>query len=108
MINLKKEVQESQAKIMELYAKAQKLLAEAKGVETGHQIALIDAQIAAEKNHSDKLMKILDMMQKGMKDASTQGESAPGLAAGGGNATVPGGPQGNGAGTQGQVGATGL
>lgn len=108
MITLRREVNESQAKIMELYAKAQKLMAEAKGVDKGHEIALINAQIAAEKNHSEKLIKLLDIMQKGMKDAGTEGQPTQGMAGAGGNTGVPAKPQGNGAGVQGPMGAAGV
>jgi hypothetical protein len=52
------------AKITELEAKATKELAEAKGVETGHAIALIDAQMSAEKNRKDSLMRVLDTLLK--------------------------------------------
>lgn len=45
-----------QAEIIQLHAQAAKLMAEAKGVDAGHQIALLEAQIAAKKNHAEYLL----------------------------------------------------
>lgn len=64
----------SEAKINELQAKATKLLAEAKGIPTGHQIAIIEAQIGAAKHRQDGLLKALDLMQK--QQATTASASA--------------------------------
>jgi hypothetical protein len=61
---LKSEIELTQAKIEELSAKATKELAEAKGVDTGHQIALIEAQIGAAKAHKEGLLGALSLMQK--------------------------------------------
>ncbi len=56
-----------QAEIEELKARAVKETAEAKGVDIGHVIALLDAQIAAKKNHFDTIMEsvkfVTDMMK---------------------------------------------
>jgi hypothetical protein len=54
----------NEAKIAELQAKATKELSEAQGVDTGHQIALIEAQIGAEKVHHDSMAKALGILQK--------------------------------------------
>jgi hypothetical protein len=54
----------NEAKIAELQAKATKELSEAQGVATGHQIALIEAQIGAEKAHHDSIVKALGILQK--------------------------------------------
>jgi chaperonin GroES len=59
---LQMDMQVSQAKIEELSAKATKELAEANGVETGHQIALIEAQLGAQKAHKEHLQKLLDSL----------------------------------------------
>ena len=66
MIELQQEAILNNAKILELQAKATALLAEAEGVETGHQIALINAQIGASKAHMDGIFKALAVMQKGI------------------------------------------
>jgi chaperonin GroES len=61
---LQQEVELQQAKIMKLQAETMKLLAEAKGVDTGHSIALINAQIGAERSHKESLLKALEIMSK--------------------------------------------
>jgi len=61
---LKQEESLSQAKITELQAKALKHMAEADGVDKGHQIALIEAQIGAQKLRHEGLIKSLDVIQK--------------------------------------------
>lgn len=60
------EAEKVQAEIMKLRAEAIKAMAEAKGVDTGHQIAMLEAQIAAKKNHQDSLLKVLEIIQQGM------------------------------------------
>jgi chaperonin GroES len=69
MAKLMSEVDVNRAQIANLYAQAEKALAEAKGVPTGHAIALIESQIGAAKAHQDGLLKALEIMQK------AQGES---------------------------------
>jgi hypothetical protein len=64
MMKLMKEAEESQAKVKKLEAEAIKALAEAKGVETGHAISLINAQIAAEKSRHDGMMSAIQTMLK--------------------------------------------
>ena len=49
------EAEVKQATVMKLQAEATKLMSEAQGVETGHKIALLNAQIGAEKAHRDSL-----------------------------------------------------
>lgn len=61
---LKAQMALNEAKITELEAKAQKELAEAKGVGTGHAIALLEAQIGAAKAHREGLLRVLDTMQR--------------------------------------------
>ena len=53
-----------QAKIVELEAKAEFEKAQAAGVSTGHQIALIEAQIGAENAHKQNILKSIDTMTK--------------------------------------------
>ncbi len=69
VLKLKDEASLNIATIMELYAKAELELAEAKGVPVGHQIAIIEAQIGALKQRNEGLFKALDLIQKGMTSA---------------------------------------
>jgi chaperonin GroES len=64
VLKLLKEAELNQAKIEELNAKAALEMAEAQGVESGHKIALINAQIAATKNHQDHILKSVELMQQ--------------------------------------------
>jgi len=59
------------AKILELQAKAAKELAEAGGIQTGHQIAAFEAAMGALKHNDTTLLKIIEMMQKGITDDNT-------------------------------------
>jgi chaperonin GroES len=54
----------SQAKIVELQAKATKEMSEAQGVDTGHQIAMIEAQIGAAKAKQEGILGALQSLQK--------------------------------------------
>lgn len=65
---LKSDTELSQAKITELQAKATMEMANAEGVETGHQIALINAQIGAAKARHEGLMSALNLLQKAHTD----------------------------------------
>jgi chaperonin GroES len=51
-----------QAKIAELSAKAEKELADANGIATGHQIALLNAQIGAAKAEQDGIVQSLKIL----------------------------------------------
>lgn len=64
VIEMQQEALLNQAKILQLQAQATSLLAEAEGADTGHQIALINAQIGASKAHLDGVFKALSIMQK--------------------------------------------
>jgi len=100
IMEMQQEAAESQARVMELQAKAVKELAEAKGVETGHMVGILQVEMQAEKLRSDKMLKMIDMMQghlegmakvgsdhvlKLMEQAnagnSTNGSGSPGVAA---------------------------
>ena len=63
-MKLMQDADKKQAEVMKLQAEAVKLISEAKGVETGHQIALINAQIGAEKAHRESLIKAAETMLK--------------------------------------------
>lgn len=55
------------AKIQELEAKATYELAQAQGVDIGHQLAAINAQIGAAKAHQDGILGALSLMQTAIK-----------------------------------------
>jgi hypothetical protein len=54
----------NQAKIAELQAKAAKEIEDAKGVKTGHMIAMLDAQIGAARAEQEGVLKSLELLQK--------------------------------------------
>lgn len=64
VVEFQAEMALNEAKIVELQAKAAKHIAEAKGVDTGHQIALIEAQIGAARAKQEGLVKALELVQK--------------------------------------------
>lgn len=64
---LKADMELNQAKIMELQTKAAEHLANANGVDTGHQIALYEAQIGAAKARQAGLLHGLTLMQKSIE-----------------------------------------
>ena len=67
VFKLQSEADVKQATVNKLQAEAIKLMAEAQGVETGHQIALINAQIGAEKAHRDSLLQAADHMLRAIE-----------------------------------------
>lgn len=62
VMELQSQAQKVQAEILNLHAQAAKAIAEAKGVDVGHKIALLEAQIAAKKNHVEQIMETARMM----------------------------------------------
>jgi chaperonin GroES len=100
-LEMQMEVAHNTADIMKLYAQAEKLMADAKGVATGHEIALIEMKIAAKKNHLDGLLKGLEIVQKGQKDGNDGGAGVDGVEKSGGDQKAGGAAKGNGAGTPG-------
>lgn len=106
------EVELNQAKIQELRASAAKLLAEAQGAESGHAIALLNAQIGAAKAHQDGLLRSAKIILDGikMKQEMGNGSTSEGSAnlggvqqlvdtsSYGGGPSLPGGTGGAGAG----------
>lgn len=76
-LKLMEEAQLNAAKIQKLQADAILALEQAKGVSTGHEIALIEAQIGAAKIQQDGMMRHIDMMMKAadsMKEEQPQAE----------------------------------
>ena len=55
------------AKIVELEAKAVAHRANAEGVQTGHAIAVLEAQIGARKQHQEGLLRALELLQKSVE-----------------------------------------
>jgi len=65
--NLQEQARVNQAKIVQLEAQAMKLIAEADGVQTGHEIAAFEAAIGAMKHHNDALQSQAELMLKSME-----------------------------------------
>lgn len=79
---LQEEMRLNQAKILELQAKAAHEIAQAKGVQAGHQLAAFDAAIGAMKQHQELLIKKTELMLKGLeldqnakRESNTEGSS---------------------------------
>ena len=67
----------NKAKIQELQAMSLKLVAEAKGVETGHMIAAIEASIGAIRAHNDSLNERMRVIMETMQhDKAMEGQNA--------------------------------
>jgi chaperonin GroES len=64
VVELRAMVSLNEAKIAELSAKAEKETAEANGVDTGHRIALMNAQIAAHRAEQEGIMAALSVLQR--------------------------------------------
>lgn len=75
-IELTSEVELTQAKITKLRTEAIKALAEAGGIESGHQIALINAQLGAAKQHQEGLLKQIEIMQRVLQKGGTNGKKS--------------------------------
>jgi chaperonin GroES len=75
VLKLQQDAQLIGAQILELRARAIMELAQAKGVDQGHQIALIDAMIGAKKAHYDALTGTIDSMTK-LIGSTTNGNGA--------------------------------
>jgi chaperonin GroES len=109
-INLQMELEHSTAEINKFNAQATKLLAEAKGAEVEPQIKLIYAQIEAEGKHRDHIMKLIEIMGKGMEKANGADGAKPAMAEGqsGGASALGAVPKSNGAGAPGAMGGQSL
>lgn len=95
-ITMQVDIMRELAEIDRLHAQATKLLAEAEGVDTGHQIALINAEIGARKHGMEGMLKMLDIFKKYQQpskesasgtgsDAKPNGAGLGGMAAAGKN-----------------------
>jgi chaperonin GroES len=85
-IELRAMVEKNQAEIIKLYAQAQKAVAEASGVADEHNIQLINARIGALKERNDDLLKLIEIVQKGVLE---RGKSQNGGSGVGGMETQP-------------------
>lgn len=72
---LQLEARRLEGELQKLRADSIKALADAKGVESGHAIAMLEAQIAAKKNHMDGVLAHLDRVHK-MMEIQIDAESA--------------------------------
>lgn len=62
IFEMKQAVALNEAKIEQLQAQSTKLLAESKGVDIGHQIAIIDSQVGAARAHQDGMIAALNQL----------------------------------------------
>lgn len=86
LLDLVQGAEKQQAEIKLLEAQVVQTLAQAKGVDTGHQIALIEAQIGAAKNKQEgtlEAIKILHSMMGGDDKESDDGSKSNGGGGGG-------------------------
>ena len=67
IINLMEQRRLNSAKILQLEAQAAKLVAEAGGIQTGHQIAMFEASLGALKHHDEALRSRIELMVKAME-----------------------------------------
>ena len=68
--NLMEQRRLNSAKILQLEAQAAKLVAEAGGVQTGHEIAAFEAAIGALKTHDESLRGGIELMMKSMEPSN--------------------------------------
>lgn len=97
LLTLVQSAEKQAAEIKLLEAQVVQTMAEAKGVDVGHQIALIEAQIGAAKNKQEgtlEAIKLLHEVTGGNQSSGGEGESDSGGGAGGLGALVgaPGNP----------------
>jgi chaperonin GroES len=67
------------AEIKLLEAQVVQTLAEAKGVDTGHQIAILEAQIGAAKNKQEGTLEALKILQQMSKESDDGGSKSGGM-----------------------------
>ena len=84
-------VDDLRAHVMMLEAQAAKLYADAGDADVGHEIALINAQIGAKKNHMDGLLEAIRLLH----EISSTKESKDGTSDEGGARRMAGGPSNN-------------
>lgn len=105
VMNLIEQRRVNTAKIVNLEAQAAQMLAQAKGVDAGHQIAAFEAAIGALKSHDESLRAHIELAMKQMEANSGDQEGRPGAVENGpGNAGAVSSPPG---GAPAQTGAVG-
>jgi hypothetical protein len=86
---LTNDIQESQAKILEMTANAMKLAKEAEGVEKEQAIKLLYATIESESSHRDDLIRVATMLMDAIKDGHGPGTIQPVAKAAGDAGVLP-------------------
>ena len=82
MATLMEQAQVDQAKIHQMEADVILKLKTAGGIDTGHEIALLNAQIGAAKQHQDGILqsvKIMHEMLKTQQEGAQSNDTAPGI-----------------------------
>ena len=79
LMQLMQKAEEAQAKIKLMEAQAIQAIADANGVETGHNIAMLNAQIAAQKHQRDGVLSAIEVMLKAteLKHEMSQAAAKP-------------------------------
>jgi len=78
LLELTQSAEKLAAEIKKLEADSVLAMAQAGGIEAGHQIALLDAQIAAKKNHLDGVMEALRLLHEVISSKESDGTKASG------------------------------
>ena len=76
MAQMQQDADVNMAKIKELEAKATLALVQANGVDTGHEIAKVQLELQAKKQHQEGIMKSLEFM-KSIEEMKNQGVEMP-------------------------------
>ena len=77
VMKMVQEAELNRAKILKLEADAAKALEEAGGVTTGHQIAMLSAQIGAAKAKQEGILRSIELMMSATKDQGETVEYSP-------------------------------
>lgn len=93
MLELAQKAELIRAQIDELRARAEMELSQAKGVDTGHAIALLNAEIASKKAHMDGLLEAMKLLHEATSSKEEDGTGSQprgvsGLASPAGNAML--------------------
>lgn len=75
LLELTQKAELIRAQIDELRARAEMELSQAKGVDVGHTIALINAEIAQKKNHMDGLLEAIKLLHEATSSKEGDGKS---------------------------------
>lgn len=109
LVELTQSAEKLAAEIKKLEADSVLAMAQAGGIEAGHQIALLDAQIAAKKNHLDGVMEALHLLHEVINSKESANGTKPsgtgGVGSSSGNAEANAGLAAATAGLAGQMGA---